>query len=101
MEQAAAFAYAYYLVDANPYIDAFILNRQVDAVSEYNASLAFGLYTVDTSRLDKVIPVFSRPIYNVFKYIDTSRSLKYTEFAKEIIGINKWSDVIPGFKLKE
>lgn len=101
MEQAAAFAYAYYLVDANPYIDAFILNRQVDAVSEYNTSLAFGLYTVDTSRLDKVIPVFSRPIYNVFKYIDTSRSLKYTEFAKEIIGINKWSDVIPGFKLKE
>lgn len=26
--QAAAFAYAYYLVDNNPYIDAFILNRQ-------------------------------------------------------------------------
>ena len=32
--QAAAYAYAYYLVDANPYIDAFILNRQVDAVIE-------------------------------------------------------------------
>ncbi|MFR4784643.1 MAG: DUF5722 domain-containing protein [Pilosibacter sp.] len=28
------FAYAYYLVDNNPYIDAFILNRQVDAVIE-------------------------------------------------------------------
>lgn len=34
-------------------------------------------------------------IYNVFKYIDTNKSLKYTEFAKKIIGINKWSDVIP------
>ncbi len=26
--QAAAFAYSYYLVDNNPYIDAFILNRR-------------------------------------------------------------------------
>lgn len=97
-EQAAAFAYAYYLVEANPYIDAFILNRQVDAVSEYNASCAFGLWTVDTSREDKVIAIFSRPIYTVFRYIDTPRSLKYTEFAKEIIGIDQWSEVIPGFK---
>lgn len=99
--QAAAYAYAYYLVDANPYIDAFILNRQVDAVSEYNASCAFGLWTVDTSRLDKVIPIFNRPIYDVFKYIDTNKSLKYTNFAKSIIGINRWSDVISDFKLEQ
>lgn len=99
--QAAAYAYAYYLVDANPYIDAFILNRQVDAVSEYRASCAFGLWTVDLSRTDKVIPVFNRPIYNVFKYIDTNKSLKYTKFARSIIGINSWSEVIPGFKLEQ
>ncbi len=98
--QAAAYAYAYYLVDANPYIDAFILNRQVDAISEYNASCAFGLWTVDMSRPDKVIPVFNRPLHTVFRYIDTSRSLRYTEFAKEIIGIDCWSDVIPGFRLE-
>ena len=39
--QAAAFAYAYYLVDSNPYIDAFILNRQVDSITEVNTSCAF------------------------------------------------------------
>ena len=99
--QAAAYAYAYFLVDANPYIDAFILNRQVDSVLEYNASCAFGLWTVDTSREDKVVAVFPKNIYTVFKYIDTKKALKYTEFAKEIIGISKWVDVIPGFKLKE
>lgn len=100
-EQAAAYAYAYFLVDANPYIEAFILNRQVDAVSEYNASCAFGLWTVDTSREDKVIAVFSRPIHQVFRYIDTKKALKYTEFAKEIIGISSWSEVIPNFKLEK
>lgn len=99
--QAAAFAYAYYLVDNNPYIDAFILNRQVDAVIEVEQSCSFGLWTVDMSSPDRVIAVMPKNIYNVFKYIDTNKSLKYTEFAKKIIGINKWSDVIPGFKLQE
>lgn len=99
--QAAAFAYAYYLVDNNPYIDAFILNRQVDSISEVETSCAFGLWTVDMTRPDKVIAVMPKNIYNVFKYIDTNKSLKYTEFAKSIIGINSWSEVIPGFKLEQ
>ncbi|MEY8394736.1 DUF5722 domain-containing protein [Lachnospiraceae bacterium 45-P1] len=99
--QAAAYAYAYYLVDANPYIDAFILNRQVDSVVEVNTSCAFGIWTVDMERNDKVAAVMPKNIYNVFKYIDTKQSLKYTEFAKEIIGISSWSEVIPGFKLEE
>ena len=99
--QAAAFAYAYYLVDSNPYIDAFILNRQVDSITEVNTSCAFGLWTVDMSRPDKVIAVMPKNIYEVFKYIDTNKSLKYTEFAKEIIGIESWSEVIPNFKLEQ
>jgi hypothetical protein len=99
--QAAAYAYAYYLVDANPYIDAFILNRQVDSIVEVETSCAFGLWTVDESRPDKVIAIMPKNIYNVFKYIDTKKSLKYTEFAKSIIGISSWSEVIPGFKLEE
>lgn len=99
--QAAAYAYAYYLVDNNPYIDAFILNRQVDSIAEVNTSCAFGIWTVDMSRPDKVIAVMPKNIYNVFKYIDTNKSLKYTEFAKPIIGISSWSEVIPGFKLEQ
>lgn len=99
--QAAAFAYAYYLVDNNPYIDAFILNRQVDSITEVETSCAFGLWTVDMSRPDKVIAVMPKNIHTVFKYIDTNKSLKYTEFAKSIIGISSWSEVIPGFKLEQ
>ena len=100
-EQAAAFAYAYYLVDANPYIDAFILNRQLDALLEYHMSCAFGFWDWDTTKDGRVIPRFPRPIYYVFRYIDTARSLEYTDFAKDIIGIRSWSDVIPGFKLEQ
>ena len=37
--QAAAFAYCYYIVEANPYIDAFILNRQTDAPEEMVSGL--------------------------------------------------------------
>lgn len=99
--QAAAFAYSYYLVDSNPYIDAYILNRQVDSITEVNTSCAFGLWSVDMTRPDKVIAVMPKNIYEVFKYIDTNKSLKYTEFAKPIIGINSWSEVIPGFNLEQ
>ncbi len=95
--QAAAFAYAYYLVDNNPYIDAFILNRQVDAITEVETSCAFGLWTVDMSRPDKVIAVMPKNIYQVFKHIDTRKSLRYSEFAKSIVGFSDWSEVIPGF----
>lgn len=95
--QAAAFAYAYYLVDNNPYIDAFILNRQVDAITEVETSCAFGLWAVDMSRPDKVIAVMPKNIYQVFKHIDTRKSLRYSEFAKSIVGISDWSEVIPGF----
>ena len=42
-EQAAAFAYSYYLVDSNPYIEAYILSRQVDAPLEVRHGLSFDL----------------------------------------------------------
>ena len=63
----------------NPYIDAFILNRQVDAITEVETSCAFGLWTVDMSRPDKVIAVMPKNIYQVFKHIDTRKSLRYSE----------------------
>ena len=97
--QAAAYAYSYYLVDSNPYIDAYILSRQVDAPSEVNQGLAFGLWTCDMSQPDQIVPQKRRKIWEVFRDIDNSkRTLEATEFAKSIIGIDKWSDVIPNFK---
>ncbi|MBQ9989361.1 MAG: hypothetical protein IJP31_00215 [Lachnospiraceae bacterium] len=83
--QAAAYAYAYYIADANSHIDALLLNRQTDAAAELAQGLALGIDHVDGTH---------KQIYNVFKYIDTGRSQEVTEFAKGIIGISSWSEVI-------
>ena len=97
--QAAAFAYAYYIADSNPYIDAFILSRQVDAPSELRSSLAFGLWTTSSITDANIQPAQKKYIWEVFKNIDRrSTTLEYSAFAKEILGIERWSDVIPGFR---
>lgn len=97
--QAAAIAYAYYIADSNPYIDAFIMSRQVDAPSEANSSLTFGLWYCDMGRPNEIVPTMRKKSWVIYKNIDNRQTtLETTEFAKEIIGINKWSDVIPNFK---
>lgn len=99
--QAAAFAYAYYIADSDPYIDSFILSRQVDHPVETRDSLYFGLWNTDSSVTDKSKATDRKKIWAVFKNIDSrTQTLSQTEFAKKIIGINKWSDVIPNFKWK-
>ena len=97
--QAAASAYAYYIVDSNPYIDAFIMSRQVDAPSEAQLSASFGLYSCDMNRTDRHVPTHMKKSYDVYRYIDkSSKTLEVTEFAKSIIGIDNWYDVIPNFR---
>ncbi len=83
--QAAAFAYAYYIAEANSQINGFLLNRQTDAPEEVAQGLAFGLNYSNGVR---------KKVYNVFKKIDTSESENATEFAKSILGISDWSSVI-------
>ncbi len=83
--QAAAFAYAYYKVAAYKEIDGFLLNRETDADVEVAQGLSFGLSNSGGGR---------RQIYNVFKYIDTPDHATYTDFAKEIIGISSWGQII-------
>ncbi len=99
--QAAAYAYSYYMVDSNPYIDAYILSRQVDAPLEVRSGLAFGLWACDMNKGDDIVATRRRKIWQVFHDIDKKKStLETTEFAKSIIGIQKWSDVVPNFKWK-
>lgn len=99
--QAAALAYAYYLVDSNPDIDALIMSRQVDAVSETEQFCAFGLWTCDMNLPNQVKAKQRRHAWEVFKNIDNKKyTLESTEFAKELIGIEKWSDVVPNFRWK-
>ncbi len=83
--QAAAFAYAYYKVEAYSDIDGFLLNRQTDAGEEVAQGLAFGLNDGGGNH---------KQIYNVFKYIDTPEHAQYTDFAKDIIGISSWNEII-------
>ena len=97
--QAAAIAYAYYIADSNPYIDAFIMSRQVDAPVEVNTSCSFGLYSCDMSQPNDIVPTMPKPSWNVYKNIDNRRTtLETTEKYKQYIGIEKWSDVIPNFR---
>lgn len=83
--QAAAFAYAYYRAEANPHIDGFLLNRETDAPEEVGQGLSFGLNHAGGAH---------KQIYDVFKYIDTPQHGEHTEFAKGIIGISGWSEIM-------
>jgi len=85
VNQAAAFAYAYYAAESNPYIDALILSRQTDAAEEVAQGLALGLATQGGQR---------KYIYQVFQNIDQAGSENYTEFAKSVIGINSWTEIL-------
>ena len=83
--QAAAFAYCYYIVEANPYIDAFMMNRQTDAWEELRQGLAFGIYDTDQD---------PKYIYDVFKYIDTDHSSEYTDFMLKILGAESLEEAL-------
>ena len=83
--QAAAFAYGYYIIDANPYIEAFIMNRQTDALEEVKQGLSFGIYETDHS---------AKYILDVFKYIDTDRADEYMDFMLNILGADSLEEAL-------
>lgn len=83
--QAAAFAYCYYIIEANPYVDAFIMNRQTDALEEVRQGLSFGIYEMDQT------PKYIR---NVYKYIDTDQAQEYTDFMLNILGAESLEEAL-------
>jgi len=94
--QAAAYAYAYYAAEANPHIEAFMLTRHVDSTAERGQGYAFGLWNA-ASESEEVNPPSKKKIYDVFQKIDTGESSSVTDFAKPLIGIESWSQAIPGY----
>jgi hypothetical protein len=86
--QAASFVYAYKIVEANQYIDSMLFSRQTDASSEIAQGLALGIDTLGGAH---------KSIYNAYKYVDTSESAKYTDFALRVIGISSWNEVIKNY----
>ena len=83
--QAAAFAYCYFIIEANPYVDAFIMNRQTDAMEEVRQGLAFGIYDLDQS---------PKYIFDTFKYIDTDEAQEHTEFMLNILGADSLEEAL-------
>lgn len=83
--QAAAFAYCYYIIEANPYVDAFIMNRQTDAMEEVRQGLAFGIYNLDQT---------PKYIFDTFKYIDTDKAGSHTEFMLRILGAESLEEAL-------
>ena len=92
-QQAAAIAYSYYIAANNPYIKAYILSRQEDHEEELKSGLAVGLSVKyeDGRRVDK-------PAKEVFRLIDTEQSKAVSEFAKTVVGVTEWEELIPGFR---
>ena len=89
--QAAAYAYAWMKVDAEPGIDAFILHRHVDHGHE--GGLNLGLWRRKPDSIAD--PSTRKPIYDVFVAADTPRREEAFRFALPIIGITNWSEVLP------
>ena len=83
--QAAAFAYCYCIVEANPYIDAFLMNRQTDAPEEVLAGLSFGVYEYDHT---------GKYIKDVFRYIDTDQAGEYTDVMLRILGADSMEQAL-------
>lgn len=83
--QAAAIAYAFYKINYYDTIDGLLLNRQTDDPVEIAQGLATGITKLSGEK---------KKSYEVFKYMDTDQFESTCEFAKSIIGINKWSDII-------
>lgn len=92
--QAASIAYAFYKAQTNPMIDAIIYSHHVDKVSDSNK---YGLWTSMEDSINT--PSTKKTAYNVFKYMDTSKSLESTQFALQRIGaVSSWGQVITNFK---
>ena len=85
--QAASMALAYYKAACNPMIDAFIIRSYKDEAHEVAQGLAMGLKDANGKK---------KTAYNVFKNMDSSNSLKYTEkVLKSQVG--NWKSLVPGY----
>lgn len=84
--QAAAIALGYYIAACNPMIDTFHIRSYQDESHEVAQGLAVGIK--------------GKKAFNVFKYMDTSRSLSYTSsYLNSQVG-SSWKKKIPYYNTK-
>jgi hypothetical protein len=87
--QAAAFCYAWKLIEQQDGIDAFILHRHVDHAREQG--LRFGLWSNKPGSIAE--PDRKRRIYECFRAADTPEWEGAFRFALPIVGLKSWDEV--------
>ncbi len=81
--QSAAIAMGYYKAACNAMIDSFIIRSYSDDPGEAAMGLTMGIK--------------GRSAFKVYKYMDTSKSLKYTKKYLKTIGVSSWNKVVSNF----
>ena len=76
--QAAAYAYCYYIIEKNEFINSFLMNRQTDDAGALQSGLRLGIYNYDYS------PKF---IKEVFANVDSDNQDTREKFIPELLEI--------------
>jgi hypothetical protein len=84
-----------------------IRNTQISA-ERYIAEYIAAYYTISADTCTAVdgyilndSDIYKSPQYNyyqILKYIDTDRAAEFTDFAKYILGISEWNEIIAGYR---
>ena len=90
--QAANIALSYYIAEMNPDVDAFLLRGHCDTW-EGSEFFKFGLWSTDAAGM----PAAPKKAYEMYRYLDSPASLQHSEFAKDVLNISDWSQVVPGW----
>lgn len=94
--QAAAYCYAYKIVEHLDGIDAFILHRHVDHAHE--GGLLLGLWSHRPGTVAE--PFQKKRIYECFRLADTPQWREAFDFALPLIGLKTWEDIGDAFAQK-
>ncbi len=88
-DQAACMAYLWKKMAALDSVSMFHFHNWVD--NRHEGGLRIGLRRFPDDEED---PHGKKPVWYVFQALDTENEAESTEFAKEVIGIKDWSEVI-------
>ena len=83
--QAAAMVYAYLVAENNDAVDSIIFSRGYDHTTELKDNMAFGLYHINGT---------PKMALQVFQTMDTKSSAQALNYAKMVIGIQDWNELI-------
>ena len=87
--QAASYAYAYMTCMHNPYVEALIYSAYTDGTDTAEEMALCGLRTLKRTTVsgeEYLLPGDARPIYDVFKIVDTSEATTLSTGMNAIIG---------------